>query len=479
MRTLLLLLFSFLISLSSYSTHLMGGQITATYLNSDSSGSHYILEFTAYRDTVGIAMQNTALFDVSILDTSGSWNLLYTHTIDYDTNSGNLMPSVSTYGVEVYTFLDTIILPSNGYYSISWDDCCRNGAIVNMSNPLQESMRLTTYLEVDTSSVNSSPTYLTPPIAYLPDDTLWQYNPLPFDPDGDSLTWSMVTPLDDFGNVSGYTFLSDTLYSDTNGIFSLDSVTGELSWDPAMIGNFATSFIIEEWRNGIKIGEMRRDMQFIVISDTTNAMPQISNMQTVPTNTGGYPYVKIYPGQNYQLHLLANDADVNDVLSMTTYGEAFSLNLSPAGFTYNTTGNGNEIQGIFSWTPDVTHVRKAPYITVFRTSDNTFYYDETIQFEVALSTNLDNVNNFSLGSVYPNPTKNVIYIPLNISKDQEIVLDIYNILGVKASSSTKLSLSSGNHLLIKNFNLKEGCYFVTIKNSNGKIISNQKIIVRH
>ena len=73
MRTLLLLLFSFLISLSSYSTHLMGGQITATYLNSDSSGSHYVLEFTAYRDTVGIAMQNTALFDVSILDTSVSF----------------------------------------------------------------------------------------------------------------------------------------------------------------------------------------------------------------------------------------------------------------------------------------------------------------------------------------------------------------------------------------------------------------------
>ena len=42
---------------------------------------------------------------------------------------------------------------------------------------------------------NSSASYLSPPVAYLPADTLWSYNPLPFDPDGDSLVWSLTTPL--------------------------------------------------------------------------------------------------------------------------------------------------------------------------------------------------------------------------------------------------------------------------------------------
>ena len=54
-------------------------------------------------------------------------------------------------------------------------------------------------------------------------------------------------------------------------------------------------------------------MQFIVIHDTTNFSPNISNMQTIPTNSGGYPYIKINPGISYQLHLLGNDADPNDM----------------------------------------------------------------------------------------------------------------------------------------------------------------------
>ena len=54
------------------------------------------------------------------------------------------------------------------------------------------------------------------------------------------------------------------LYSNTSNPFALDSVTGELSWNAKMQGNFVAAFLIEEYRNGVKIGEMRRDMQYIV-----------------------------------------------------------------------------------------------------------------------------------------------------------------------------------------------------------------------
>ena len=113
----------------------------------------------------------------------------------------------SVYGVEVYTFHDTITLPGDGSYAIRWSECCRNGAIVNMSNPLNESMKLLTYITVDSASPNSSPSYLTPPVSYLPVHTVWQYNPLPFDPDGDSLVWSLQVPLDDNGTVNGLSLI--------------------------------------------------------------------------------------------------------------------------------------------------------------------------------------------------------------------------------------------------------------------------------
>jgi len=479
MKKILLLTLLLTFSFSSFSTHLMGGQIVANYITSDSSGSHYALELTAYRDTAGIQMGLSAEFQVYEQDTSGNWNYLFNSTVVYDSTSGSFLSSVQTvYGVEIYTFNDTITLPGNGYYAIRWSECCRNGAIINMSNPLNESMKLLTYITVDSINPNSSPSYLTPPVAYLPIHTSWQYNPLPFDPDGDSLSWSLQVPLDDNGTVSGYEFLSDSIYSDTNGIFTLDSVTGSLSWSPSLVGHFVASFVIDEYRNGIKIGEMRRDMQFIVVPDTSNNMPNISNMQSVPTNSGGYPYVKINPGQNYQLHLLANDADVNDVLDMQAFGESFGLTVSPSSLSVNPTGNGNEIQGTFSWTPDISSVRSLPYLVVFRTSDNLFYHDETIQFEVTLgsSTNLNDIREINIENIYPNPANDKLFIPIDLDKGQLLNLDIYNLLGSKVSSRD-IYLTSGSHIIIKELNLQNGQYFIVISDKDGIVKNSQRLLI--
>lgn len=465
-------------SSSAYATHLMGGQIVATHLGSDTTGSHYALELTAYRDTIGVPMGTTATFEVFLQDTSGVWNFLYSSTVPQSGPSGGIIPSIQiVYGVEIYMFNDTITFPANGNYYISWQECCRNGAIINMANPLGEDMRLTTYINVDSASPNSSPQFLTLPVSYLPAHIPWSYNPLPFDPDGDSLVWSLATPLGATSTVNGYEYLSDSIYSDSAGVFALDPVTGSLSWSASLVGHFEASFLIEEYRNGSKIGEMRRDMQFIVIPDTSNSMPGISNMQSIPTNSGGYPYVKINPGQNYQLHLIANDADVNDVLDMESYGEPFNLSVSPASHSVSLTGNGNEIEGIFSWTPDITHVRTIPYFVVFRTTDFFFYYDETIQFEVTSeSTALDNIEGMEISNIYPNPASNSFTLPLSLDKGQNISVDIYNILGVKVAAE-QLNLSAGNHILIKNFDLQSGQYFVNITDAKGLTITTKKLLV--
>ena len=140
MKKFLLIIISCFLVFSSNASHLMGGQITATHLSSDSSGHHYIVELTTYRDTVGVPMALTADFTVTYYYLGGLNSTTY--TVDYDTTSGNLLPTVTVYGVEVYSFIDTITLGSAGYYSISWEDCCRNGAIVNMSNPLSENLFL-------------------------------------------------------------------------------------------------------------------------------------------------------------------------------------------------------------------------------------------------------------------------------------------------------------------------------------------------
>ena len=478
MKKLITLILGIALTFSSYATHLMGGQISATYLSSDTTGSHYFLELDVYRDTLGVPMTLAQTVEIYELDiTTGIYNLVSVDSISLGA-SGAVATMSAVYGVEIYHFADSITFPANGYYMIKWSDCCRNGAIINMSSALTEDMEFLTYINVDSANPNSSPTYLAPPVIYLPTNNVWQYNPLPFDPDGDSLVWNLSVPLSNNTTVAGYQYLSDTvLYSNTTGIFSMDAITGEITWDPKMVGNFVASFAIQEYRNGVLVGAMSRDMQFVVVPDTSNAMPIISNMNSVPTNSLGYPYVKIAPGQNYQVHLLASDADVNDVVSMSAFGESFGLSTSPSTFSYVSTGNGNEIEGTFAWTPDVSQVRANPYLTVFRISDNFFYYDETVQIEVTNNTtDIEEINGVIVNDIYPNPASNSFTLPLSIDNGQDIAVDIYNVLGVKVSSE-QLKLSSGNHILIKNFDLKSGQYFVNITGANGSVITTKKLLV--
>jgi len=413
MKKLLTTLLVVLISLSTFATHLMGGQIVATNLG----GYDYEIKLTAYRDTIGIPMATAAMFEIS-MDSAGVNLPIYFLTIPADSMSGGLVMGVSAaYGVEVYTYTDTITLPGDGYYTISWQDCCRNVAIINMANSAAENFALSTSFTVDSLNPNSSPSYLSLPVAYLPSDTLWQYNPLPFDPDGDSLAWSLTTPLGSSVSgmpVLGYQFLDDTtLYSNSSNPFSLDSITGELSWNAKMQGNFVAAFLIEEYRNGVKIGEMRRDMQYIVVSDTSNYLPVISNMMSFPTNTGGYPYVVISPSQNYSVSLLASDPNVNDVVTLSAFGEPFNLQTSSPSFLTFSTGNGNEIEGIFSWTPDMLDVRTQPYLVVFRVSDGFYNFDYTVQIEVSSITSVQEleIKNINDNKIYDLLGRELHYIP--------------------------------------------------------------------
>ena len=141
------------------------------------------------------------------------------------------------------------------------------------------------------------------------------------------------------------------------------------------------------------------------------------------------------------------------------------------------TGNGNEIEGTFSWTPDVSAVRTAPYLAVFRVSDQMFYFDETIQFEVSSTASIGDNNRLVIQNIYPNPVSNIMYVPLSLDKGTVITMDIYNILGVKVYQSGEMNFTSGEHLILKNMDLNSGQYLVSIKDNNGNILSTERIVV--
>ena len=125
-----ILLFPF----NSKATHLMGGEITIQHL----FGSDYAIVATAYRDTVGISMAFN--LPITITNQNTGWDTIL--NVSHDTIiSGNLVPLIP-YGTEIYIFADTFSFPYPGQYTVNWENCCRNNAIVNLASPGSESMFL-------------------------------------------------------------------------------------------------------------------------------------------------------------------------------------------------------------------------------------------------------------------------------------------------------------------------------------------------
>jgi len=446
----------------------MGGEITAQHIG----GNDYAVTLTAYRDTLGVEMYTTANFNVK--DIAG--NPLFQFSCDYDTQiSGILIPGYP-YGVEIYIYHDTITLPGPGTYSITYSDCCRNAAILNMSFSDGESMVLKTIIADDTIS-NSTPVFLAPPVFFVQINTPWVYSPLPYDPDGDSLNWYLGIPLSGDALmpvlVAGYTLP----FADTTGSFTVDPFTGAVSWTPSTLGNFATSVIVEEYRNGVKIGEIRRDIQMIVVADTS-AIAKIVNFNSIPVNGQGYPYVEIFTDQNYSLTLYASDPDPSEMVKMFSYGEPYLFDQDAATFTtaYPNKKNDNNLTANFNWSPNATMARDEPYFIVFRVSDNYFTHDYTVMFKVSAPAAIAENNVFSIGNIYPNPINSMIFLTVSLDKETKISMRILDILGNQVYKMPEGFYDTGKHLLSGVTDLPNGQYIAQVLKDD-KVYKTQKIVV--
>ena len=383
-----------LFSITGYSTHLMGGEIVAQQI----SGYQYRLVMTVYRDTAGVPMQTTAQFNIT--DSAGSY--VATLTTPYDSVlSGNTLP-MYPYGVEVYFFIDTITFASSGTYTIGWSSCCRNGAIQNISNPLSQSMFLQTELTVFDTTSNSTPWFLVPASIFLPSNTPWQYNPLPFDPDGDSLYWSLSQPLNALNTACpGYTLPPGTV----SNPMTINPITGTITWTATMVGNFVTSVLVEEYRGGQKIGEIRRDMQFIVVQ--TSVIGPIWNAGNLPVDGLGNVYVNLIQNSSFSLSVSGYSPN-GSLLYADAFGEPFFTSPNPAQWACSGSGTNDSIQGNILWAPSSAQTRSTPYILALRLTDGFLAQDLSIIFQV--SSGIDVKENEIQYLTYPNPAVNGVTI---------------------------------------------------------------------
>ncbi len=448
---------------SAKATHLMGGEITVQDLG---NGTHMIT-LIAYRDTVGVPMTTSVELEYSHPLGHYMKNMVPQDSII----SGNLLP-MYPYGVEIYLFIDTVTFPQPGLWTISWTHCCRNGAIQNLSNPLYNNMRLQTQINVDPATVNSSPFFLVPAAIFLPLNTPWQYNPLPFDPDGDSLFWSLDQPLDDINKYcTGYS----TPFSDPGNPFSLDPVTGTISWTANQLGNFVTSILVEQYRNGILVGEVRRDMQFIVVNPSLG-FPLWANLSMLPKDLNNNYSFDLMEGQGFKLEMIASHTFGSRSVFMDAYSEIFQLPQSNASFTTSTIVNTNKIKGTLTWQPTRADIRKKPYIVVFRASDSYFTDDKSIKLNVMATVGTPELNAGNTFGLYPNPAGQHVYLDFAGLESQTIALTVYTLNGQQVIDKMELDAVNGKNIFILNTaEWNPGSYLVKITDAKG--ISHNKMLM--
>ena len=292
-------------------THIVGGELELRYLGTQGTYTHRI-NLNLYFDlingapgandsyvTVGIfAKRTNQLIGYVSLNRTNYQNVVYTNP---SCTIANLSTLLIRYSSDLT--LDPNVFNDSGGYYITWERCCRNGTIVNIQNP--GAAGSTFYLEFPAISSGSSRVYNSSPVFTVPKGDyacIGQPFALDFsakDADGDSLSYSLVTPYNGFStaadpNPGALDHNPQPLFTAgpypsiqwAGGISLANEIpgtqplrvnnrTGLLSVTPDRAGLFVFSVEVKEYRSKKVIGVVRRDFQVLVVDCPKNNPPQL------------------------------------------------------------------------------------------------------------------------------------------------------------------------------------------------------------
>lgn len=268
--------------------HLVGGEFELKYLGDDS----YELRLIQYRDalqTENTVIESTVL--VRVFQKTGDimmgdfiLNFVSSSSVSYN-NPGCTGDFIKTDKV-VYAAvvaLDPQKFNHEGGYYVAWERCCRNNSIDNISLSIPNTVGMTYYLEFPPVRKNgklfknSTPTNFTPLQDYACVGVPYSADFSGEDDDGDSLVYTLATPLDSSTDdaLPSITTAPYPLVPWATGFNQENMITGSppltidkkglLSVTPGQVGLYVFSVKVEEFRGNVKIGEVRRDFQLLVV----------------------------------------------------------------------------------------------------------------------------------------------------------------------------------------------------------------------
>lgn len=359
-------------------THNRAGEITYRQI------SAYNFEFTI----------TTFTYSLSIVEQGGGRTEL---NINWGDNTTSVAPRISrielpgNYLHNQYVIKHTF--PGPGVYEIVMQDPNRNLGVLNIPNSVNVVFSVKTTMVINPQlGSNNTPVLLNNPIDKAALGMKFIHNPAAFDFDGDSLSYKLTRCLRDQGKpIENYSFPrmdpananhpKDTIY--------VDPISGDMVWrSPRDTGIFNFAVNIEEWRKGVKIGNIVRDMQ-VEVHKSTNTPPVNPTLKNLC----------VIAGTKIQFDITATDNE--DSVIMSSSGGPYVVDQNKAEFIRKQAGLHNTTS-TFSWQTDYTHVRKQQYSIIVKSEDNNSILK------------LVDISNFSIHVVAPSP-ENLNVLPGNNS----------------------------------------------------------------
>jgi gliding motility-associated-like protein len=324
----------FICGFSAIASHIVGAELFYDYLG----GNNYKITLRLYRNCDPACTQCAPYGDpeyVQIFDSLGN----YIDSIPMALPNVDTVPSLITnpcltpidvYICQAYYTGNYNLPPRPGGYTLVYQRCCRNSAI--QSIPTNTGASYVAHISNDRFPVNSSPRFSQRPPKFICANSYLQFDNSATDPDGDSLSYSLVNALDGAssacpnpspggGGLGCNTWASTppytpvpyfTPYGATNptnnpvntGDLQIDPVTGLLTGIPDQTGIFVVAVAVSEYRHGQYIGQTVRDYQFNIVQCN---IPTV-NLIYLP---GTYNNVTNYG--IYQLDCTTRTVDFNQV----------------------------------------------------------------------------------------------------------------------------------------------------------------------
>ncbi|MBP6658062.1 MAG: gliding motility-associated C-terminal domain-containing protein [Bacteroidia bacterium] len=377
----------------AFATHMAGADISYTCLG----GNSYRIDLTFYRDCAG----SDALSEVYLDFTSASCGQSFQQTLVVEDSSEIAYPCPSQTtkctdpnspnpGIKQYIYSQIVNLPAQcNDWIIGWEYCCRNCDITTMFQPTpcvpgsNPGLYIETTLNNLTVTCNSSPVFSNIPIAFVCVGQPFTYNHGVIDPNGDSLVYSLVDPLTSDTTHSPIPYLPG--FSATNPITSstgvtIDPVTGDITFTPTQTEVGVLSVLVQEYRNGVLIGSVIRDME-IYIRPCTNNIPTATGIDGSNSRD-----TTVCPGTSFCFDVFSDDVDTNQVVTMIWNQGIPGATFTVTGFPFPT--------GEFCWTAPTVNVSTLPYTFTVTVTDNACPSNgyQTYSFNIYVNTPIQSIN---------------------------------------------------------------------------------------